>query len=326
AIQTTVSQGTLAVGTNVTLVHGGVELYSQKADSSGMTNFNLTAGSYFVLLQRGGYPLHVSLINVEGNANFTLNIRQQISYASAYGCIGGASNFSQTSISVYSDEKISGKYAPDKNGCYIVQFLPEGNYNMVFESSGFQPQTTSVYLRTSEFLETNIVLVPVAVQSQLPPEITISSPKTSEISSIIEMVLYANGAPLANQEISVLTPDGAISAITDSQGKARVNGVKPGAYIFTYKGMTTTTTITAPAKEEKPANASTVATAPIETVVPPSSASASSDDGTWAIILVAFVAVVCAVVGVFAIIFVMRSQRKGQSGEHAKEHAKHNKR
>jgi len=254
-------------------------------------------------------------------------MRSQISYASAYGCIEGPSNFSQTAISAYSNEKISGRYVPDRNGCYIIQFLPEGNYNLVFESTGFESKTTSVYLRTSEFLETNIALAPSTVPTQLPPAITVSSPKTAELSSIIEFVLYSDSIPFPNQEISVLTPGGTISATTDSQGKARVNGAKPGAYVFTYKGITATTTIDAPAKPETPANPGATASAPAETIEPLSSAGAS-DAGAWAIMLVSFVAVACAAVGVFAIIFAMKSQRKGHSGEqaHEEKHAKHNKR
>jgi len=51
----TVSQGTLAVGTNITIVKDGTILYNAKADGNGFASFSLDAGSYFVYLDRGGY-------------------------------------------------------------------------------------------------------------------------------------------------------------------------------------------------------------------------------------------------------------------------------
>ena len=315
-IKVTVSQGTLAVGTNVTLVRDSVVLGSLKADSKGMASFNATPGSYFVMLKRGGYPNHVSLIEM-GNADKAteLNMRQMISYANAYGFITGPSDFSATTLSAYSDGKIVGKYKPNKDGYYFVQFLPSGSYDFVFESPGFDKETVQVYLEQANFLEVNSALAKTIPKNDTPPKpvgnIVLTAPEQAKAGTVITISLTQGSQPLANEKISVNTPAGAITVTTDSLGIARVNAAQEGEYSFAYGNLTSTTNI--PLSAPKPAeNASSEP--PVATPdTPQQPAGNANQDGMGALVLLTMIGAVGVVaVCLFLLVMFVRKMKRSE--------------
>ena len=271
-ISVSVSEGTVGVGTNVSLVTGGVVLSEQRADADGKVKFNVSSGSYFVLLRRGSYPLHVSLVEVNGNLNISLSMRQLISYASAYGQITGPPGFANSSVVAYSNGVIAKRVAADRNGFYMLSFLPEGSYELAFESPGFEAKKVQMFLPVSDFVEVNAELSqPLPVQEPAP---TLSAPGQAQQSSLLEAVLARGSQPLAGVLVAASTPSGSVNLTTDSSGKVRINAALPGSYTFTYGNLSATSIVAAkeaPAPKGEPKNATPAQQPPANQPQQPSS-------------------------------------------------------
>lgn len=250
-LKVTISQDTLAVGTNITLVHEGVVVGSAKADVNGTASFSVPSGSYFVLLNRYPYPTHVSLLHIWNDSSVTLTMSPVISYANAYGQISGPTDFSNSSVTAYTGSQIAKRITleknklPDNAGYYVLSFLPEGNYRLVFDVSGFEPQELQVFLPTSQYVEVNAKLSPIVVLPEAQPEL--SAPSTVLQYSALSVRLSKGGLPLANQSVSVQTPSGTISVTTSEAGTATINAAEQGSYVFSFGNLTATSVVKADA-------------------------------------------------------------------------------
>lgn len=263
AIKVTVTQGTLAVGTNVSVVRDGVELEMKKAGPDGYATFEVLDGSYFVLLRRYPYPLHVSLVDVQGNTNITLTMRQLVSYASVYGQVSGPPAGSNISVSAHaSGVQVKRAYA-NSQGMYIISFLPEDNYDIAFESDGYEKAVEKEFLPSADFKEVNVKLSPPA-PVQL-PEYSLVAPDQVPQYSSIEARLLLGQQPAAGEKVSVSTPEGTLEATTDSQGIARVNGARAGEYTFYFGNLSATSRVVAPEVAPPEVPTSPPPTAPPET-------------------------------------------------------------
>ena len=319
-IKVTVSQDTLAVGTNISIVKDGTLLYSAKADGSGTASFKLDQGSYFVYLDRGGYSRHVNLLEVGKNDNITYTLRQLISYASAYGRMEGPSDFGSASVAAYINGNIAKRATLNKDGYYLMSFMPEGEYTIVFGAPGFVESNVSATLLQSQFSEVDAKLEKVQVAVQTQPTMTV--PPAVQRQSVIEVLIVNGSQPMIGQVVSVKTPSGSVDVITGADGKAHVNAVKPGEYVFTYGNLTSKTVVEGAAEN---------ATAPKPPVViagpaapqSPVQAQAPADNGIATGI--AIVLLIGAIAAVGIILFVMSKLARGQKPHaHEKpEHAKH---
>ncbi len=309
SIMVTVSQGTLAVGTNVTIVKDGVGLYSERAGADGVARFQLDEGSYFVLLDRGGYPRYVSILEVSGTTNLTRTMSQGMSYASVYGQIKGPSDFSGVSIGAFLDGRIANRAAPNKDGYYLISPLQAGNYEFAFTASGFDEKKAPLALSTSVFSELNALLEKTVVAPPEPP--TLSAPATADRKTVIEVLLARGSAPMAGEKISVQTPAGAIEVLTGADGKARVNAAQAGKYTFAYGSLAATTIVAgeiAPKPEPPPA---------IEPEPQAPDAQAAKQDGNGFLAAFAVFGVVALIVVIAAAIFIAARMEKKQ---HKKGH------
>jgi len=240
-IKVTVSQDTLAVGTNITIVKDGTLLYNAKADGSGSALFKLDAGSYFVYLDRGGYSRHVNLLEVIKTENITYTMRQLISYASVYGQVTGPTDFSTTLVTAYANGNVAKRTSPNKDGYYFMSFIPEGEYVVAFSAPGFVEKNETATLLQSQFTEINMKLDKVVVPPAAQPAISV--PAKVQKQSVIEIVIMKGSLPLSGQVVMVKTPSGNVEIVTGTDGKARVNAVAVGEYVFTYGNLTSKTIV-----------------------------------------------------------------------------------
>ena len=221
-LKVTISQGTLAVGTNVSLERGGVQVANAIAGASGTVSFNVSAGSYFVRLSRYSFPASVSIVDVEKDTSLEYTIWQGMTYSNAYGQIFGPSDFSNSTVTAYSGDQVAKRVThskngyPDSNGYFIIPFLPEGNYRLVFDVPGYQAAEEDVFLPNAQFVEVNPSLVPAVQQASLQP--VLSAPAGVQQYSVIVASLSEGGKPMAGQGVSVQTPSGALSLKTASDG------------------------------------------------------------------------------------------------------------
>jgi|GEM_PF-1028399 len=282
-VMVSVTQGTLAVGTNVSIVTGGVELASKKADLSGVASFNVSDGSYFVLLRRYPYPLHVSLVEVKGTTNISLSMRQLISYANAYGQITGPASFANSSVAAYSGSDVAKRVYPNKDGYYVLSYVPEGNYRLSFKSPGYQEGQVEVFLPTADFIQVDARLEKVpAPLEQLP---ALAVPATVAQFSTIEVSLTNGTSPLAGQAISADTPSGKLKLVTDSAGIARLNAPAAGTYTFAWGNLSYSTKVNA--AQQPPVKENITPPAVVPKDEPPQQPPEKNDGGLLAVIVVA---------------------------------------
>ncbi len=240
-VKVTVAGETLAVGTNASIVTGGVELYSQRAGNDGYVAFNVSQGSYFLLLRRGGYPLQVSIVDVAGNTNISRTIWQTTSYASAYGQIAGPDDFTGSTVTAFANGLAVKKTQPNKNGLYIMTFLQEGTYDLQFSAPGYDNSSAEQFLAAGDYAQVDSVLkkTPLPVE----PSLSLSVPQSAQQQSLVQVVLTNGSLPVAGERIDVKTPSGAATITTGQDGKAYINAVEPGSYVFTYKNMAYSTVV-----------------------------------------------------------------------------------
>jgi len=247
AIKVTVAQGTLAVGTNVTILQDDVELYSQKAGMDGVADFQLDPGSYLVLLKRGGYPDYVSILEVSGTTNVTRTMSQGMSYASAYGQIKGPADFSSVSIAAFTGGDIVKRASPNKDGYYLMPYLSGGEYELVFTAPGFNEARKPVSLMPAVYSKVNAKLEKPATEPEGEPRLV--APASAGKDSAIEVAVFRGDAPAAGATVMVITPAGSFEATADGSGIVRVNAARPGEYRFSYGALEASTTVGAAAPE-----------------------------------------------------------------------------
>ncbi|MCX8197509.1 MAG: carboxypeptidase-like regulatory domain-containing protein [Candidatus Micrarchaeota archaeon] len=252
---------TIAVGTNVTVLHDGVELFTKKADKNGIASFEVPSGSYFVILKRGGYPTHVNLLNVEKDTEITLFLRNQISYGGIYGQIRGPQNFSNVSISVYSGQKLVKKFSskadntPNKDGYFFIQYLPEGEYRFVFDAPGFVSKEEEQQIFEGQFNELNVFLEKEKPAEEPKANATAPAKPTLVVSSDMQkyskvtVTLSVGNAPLPGKQIIVKTPAGNLELTTSDKGQAFFNAAEAGTYVVSYEDINYTFFIQ---EDEKP--------------------------------------------------------------------------
>jgi len=234
SVTVTATQDTLLSMTNVSVISNGIILSTQKTGEDGIARFNLADGSYFVLLPRTSiYPPYVALVDVKGDTNVKLTkyLCGSACTAHAYGQITGPLSFENTSVTAYSNGLLVKRALPNSAGLYALSYIPEGNYELVFESPGFEASRFQAFLPASDFVEMNAQLGKVPVPKEQKVEISVS-PRVQQY-SMIEISL-SNGTPMAGKEITIQTPSGTVRAMTGIDGKMRINAAEPGTYIFNY--------------------------------------------------------------------------------------------
>ena len=156
-VQVVVDQDTPSIGATVSLITGGVALSTQRADQSGSVTFNVSDGTYFIDVNKSViYPEYVVLKVVSGDSSMRIVRRQLINYANVYGQATGPSNFANSSVAAYQNGQIVQRTALNKDGFYMLQFLPEGTYELRFDSPGFETNSVQVFLPTSQFTPVSV--------------------------------------------------------------------------------------------------------------------------------------------------------------------------
>ena len=327
-VQVVVDQDTPSIGATVSLITGGVALSTQRADQSGSVTFNVSDGTYFIDVNKSViYPEYVVLKVVSGDSSMRIVRRQLINYANVYGQATGPSNFANSSVAAYQNGQIVQRTALNKDGFYMLQFLPEGTYELRFDSPGFETNSVQVFLPTSQFTPVSVALQAPAPPAE--PQTTLSSPAQVPQFSIIEVSLAKGGAPLSGKGISVTTPSGTIIATTDAQGIARVNAAVGGAYRFSYGNLSSSTSVASteppkPAQNESGQQAENATQNNTQTTQP---SQPSGQQGGSSMLIPALAAlgifglVILAVIAILAARFMSKGRKTGESGAQHESHA-----
>jgi len=332
-VKVVVNQDTASVGAVVSLMTDGVIFTTIRTNGQGIASFNVSDGGYFIVVNKSIiYPEYILLKDVRGDENITVVRRQQVNYANAYGQVSAPTSFPNASVTAYSNGQVAKRTAVSANGLYMLSFLPEGAYELRFESPGFETKDVQAFLPTGEFTQFNAVLSPPKPPAE--PQVIIVSPVQVSRFKLVEIVLTADGKPLSGKEISVVTPSGKLIAITDSEGTARVNAAEVGVYTFSYGNHSASTAVSveegakANASEPPKANASV---APPAQIPQDSGQSAPPQQGAGNSILSAIAVLsISALIAAVAILVAAKlfyfDRKKKDGGAHAHHGAKRHKR
>lgn len=234
---------TPAVGTNVIIKKDGLEIMSGKADSKGKVSFNLSDGKYFIIIDRSYYPLQVHTAYVSDKTNVSFFVSEKISYPVIFGQIFGSSN---CSISLYQNQTLIKKESTDSYGYFLIKFIPEGEYKIVFSSPGFAKEQIEDYLFASQLKEIYITLKPenktnLAENRTSNSKISILVEPSAKRYSILEVFLVNGSNPIPNQKILIETPSGTLEATTDKNGLIKINLAEDGIYKFKWGNISAST-------------------------------------------------------------------------------------
>ena len=250
-----------------------------------------------------------------------LAIRQLISYANAYGQIKGPQNFTSATVSAYSNGEAVKRTTPNKNGFYVLSFLPEGNYQLTFDSPGFSQQNISAFLPGAGYAEFNVGLEKYVPEPESVP--LLSVPSQAMQFGLIEVSLTKGGAPLAGELVLASTPAGETSLLTGTGGKAALNAAQHGTYNFTYApaGLSASTIVYSAEPLPEDGTPETDVQAPV--VIPPSQETGQGSGESALVLPVIGASVLVGIIGFAALIalvaIVVMRRGKGKSGGSAAE-------
>jgi hypothetical protein len=215
------------------------------------------------------------------------------------------------------------KVQTDWYGCYMLQYLPQGTYDVVFESKGYEKKNMSISIDELGFNEIDAELsVENTGQPQPPSKPEISAPKLAAQGSVIEVELTDGGIAISGKAVSVQTPAGAITAITDSNGKAKVNAAQSGSYVFTYGDVSATVSV--PAKTQANTSKPPPITAPVGQLPEEPGVQAAMPAITMIAVVVGAFAILALIL--FVALLIMRSRGKiSHPGGHEHKEPHHHK-
>lgn len=245
--------GTYLKGTTIELLQDSVAVAQARADVVGNQTFPVQDGTYIARFTRGGYPVYVTIVKVQGNTNITYTMAQSRSYAVYYGTVGGSADGLNVSALQNGVVKASSKVV---GNAYVLPFLDEGKYEFSFGSkypssrvnvSVASYETKLLDLELKEEMQPNA-----SVPQQAKPVLVVL--EQGGLYAPIRVAVLRGDAPEANAAVKVLTPDGSMDVGADENGIVVINAAAGGAYVFTYEGVQASVQIEA-AQGETPAQA-----------------------------------------------------------------------
>lgn len=233
-------------GTKVQVLSGNTVVYEKTTDKYGNALFNLSAGTYFVRLNRSFYPEQIIMYTV--HVNETLNVKMNIKQTTytLYGQVvdNPSSKWEGKLITVMDaqGQVFGGQNRIAQDGYYLIPYLyPGQTFQMKLEMADGQKFISAPF----SFSSAGAYWLPLDLSRQTLANATpaLSAPARSQLYAPIVAFVRAGDKPLANESVSVGTPDGALTVLTDANGAAPVYAASPGTYEFAWNGQSAKTVV-----------------------------------------------------------------------------------
>ncbi len=271
--------------TQVSVLTGNTVLY-QKAtaennslDNYGRADFDLAAGTYFIRLNRSFYPEHIVMYTLTGDANLQLVMLINRQSYILYGQVidDPPSRWEGANLSLLdSNGHVVRTTTVMADGYYIIYYLDTTMTYQLRLDAG-----SRLLSAPFSFNQPNAYYVPLDLRTNalVNASPSLSAPPTAPLYSPITAVLRAGTSPMPNQSMTVVTPAGTLTLVTDANGQVRVNSAAPGDYVFSWGNQTVRTTVAPlvmpqPVVPAEPAPPAPSAEAPLSATSPPVSPSA----------------------------------------------------
>jgi len=314
--------GTRLPGTKVQILVANTTLYEQttiwcpKIDAEkgcplindkAMVNFELSPETYFLRLQRSGYPDHVYLQTISENTNIEMIMFIKKSTYTIFGRVpSDIADYEGETIKLVDDASgaiIRSSAIKDNNYFILESLWPDKVYHLRIDrgterllSNPFSHAEVGAY-----YVEINSASEPLRNITILP---SLNGPIQADLHSKISPRLMAGERPMAGQVILVTTPTGSLNLTTDSNGYVSIWAAEGGDYVFNWQTITYAVNVP---KEEEPAAPAPVAPAPAPVApaanVAPEVPSVDAGAAVGAVSLAALALLGVAIIIVFAALF-----------------------
>lgn len=237
---------TALYGTPVELLQDSVVVANATADRTGYAAMEVQDDEYIARVSRAGYPVFVSVVNVQGKTDITLTALQGRSYSVIYGTVYVEGDDIPQGLKLYAVRngitQSSARVYPD--GAYVLQFLDDGQYELVaggeeysgskinFSVSGYETRLIDVHLKKKGAAENGSGIAP--VETALP---FVAIVDRGALYAPIKIRVGSGDTLAANAQVQALTPDGEISLVADESGLVILNAAREGRYVFSYGGV-----------------------------------------------------------------------------------------
>ena len=294
--------GTRLPGTHVQILVANTTLYEQTAkwcpsidlskncsavDDRAVASFTLAPGTYFLRLQRSGYPDHVYLQTLNDDTTLPLIMFIKKSTYTVFGRVAvNPESFVGESIKLVDDksDSILRSTTIKDNGYFILESLwPDTWYHARVDrgterliSKSFSHSEIGAY-----YVEVNAASEPLQNITTRP---TFSAPMQADLHSKIRVRLLSQDRPMAGQPMTVTTPNGPLNLTTDTDGYVYVWAAEGGDYVFNWQSMTQTVSVPYPEAPAAPVIVAPVVVEPAPAASEPvTAAPVASTDNTAAI-------------------------------------------
>ena len=256
--------GTRLPGTHVQILVANTTLYEQttiwcpKIDAArncttindkALAQFTLSPDTYFLRLQRSGYPDQVYLQTINADTSLNLILSDSKSTYTVFGrvAVDPTSYIGETikRVDDSSDSIVSTSTIKD-NGYFILESIyPDKSYHLRVDrgterllSKSFSYSDIGAY-----YVEVNSVTEPLQNITTLP---SFSGPLKADLHSLIHLQLTSGDRPMAGQSVVVTTPNGPFNLTTDANGSVMIWAAEGGDYVFDWQTLKQTVSVPKP--------------------------------------------------------------------------------
>ncbi|VVB56783.1 Carboxypeptidase regulatory-like domain protein [uncultured archaeon] len=264
--------GTRLPGTKVQILTGDTVLYENstiwcpKADvdkgcpvrisDRAQAGFELAPDTYFLRLQRSGYPDHVYLQTLDQDTALTVIMFIRKSTYTMYGRVSNASHQldgMQIKLMDADTDTVVRTSAIKANGDYLIDSLWPGRKYYLRVDDGEQRLLSEPFSYNdvgAYYLELAGAQAPLRNVSLQP---LLSGPDRADLHSRISVTLMSGERPMEGQTVTVRTPNGELNLTTDADGIARVQAAEGGQYTFKWSSLRLNVTVPMPPAPAAPA-------------------------------------------------------------------------
>ncbi len=246
-------------GTKIQVLVGNTMLYDGVADKSGNALFNLSAGTYFFRFNRSYYPANIILYTVRADDTLDVKLNIKKSTYTLYGQVVDApsSKWEGKIITVLDaqGQVFGGQNRVAQDGYYLIPYLyPGQTFQLRLQGDDGQKFISAPF----SFDSPDAYWLPLDLSRQTLANATptLSAPAQSQEYATIVASVRAGDKAVAGQNVSVSTPDGTLTVLTDANGAAPVYAASPGTYEFTWNNQTVRTVVEGAPPAPVQANAS----------------------------------------------------------------------
>jgi hypothetical protein len=233
-------QGVALVGATVEVIGGEGMVGTTRVISGGGYSIDVGDGVYFLNVSESSYPTVILLVSVTGQTSVDV-IMAKNPPSCIYGIVAYNESLSGMKAYALRNGRMSSYAQIQQNGMYLLSGLDDGAYNVTVTQGDYDAVLETVSLQKSQCAMVGIELKKKEEKKENATKFELVAPENVSVGERITISLLENGLPAQNRTITVNTPKGELTVVTDENGMAGVYAADAGDYSFAFENITKTT-------------------------------------------------------------------------------------